>query len=169
MIGAELTKEEKIEDDVRSAVGEMTKGAPAFVRILGKMAAPIISNIAKDSAKMQARLTEQVSEAKLLIMKHEELRRLFGQGFKTSEPTLTESQTVNLNGKMEQSVMFQFQIIGSSGSSGICSMSCKNDEIVRLTVDVDGLQHSIELNPKSLKDGAEGDGKILEADFREKK
>jgi hypothetical protein len=139
-------------DEVTGGIDKMLKDAPFGLRMMGKMVAPIIGNMASNLAEAVAEQSRQMedllNDAQTFIMMDEQALQQLGEPIQVSMPFSQSSSTMSINGKTTKNLQASFQVTGSY-ASGTATMIANESGINNLTLNVGGWDYYIDVSNKS--------------------
>ena len=150
---AQLAKKQA-KSEISSGINTMLKDAPLGLRMIGKMAAPIIGSVVGQMASAMKEQSRQVGDAledaKSFIVRDETACRLLGEPISVDPPFSQSSSSMSVNGQSSMTIQAQFQVQGSM-VAGVATMEARDGEIVGLTLNVNGRNISIDVSGKGTK------------------
>lgn len=179
---AQLARKKEVKDQVKGSMEELLKDAPLGVRMMGKMVAPLMGNLASTMAEgfaEQQRTTETLLEdAQRYIMNDPNVVNAMGTPIQLGAPfSQSSSMSSNVNGQTQSRVELALNIAGSK-RSGIARILATNEGIAQLIVESGGKVFNVSLQskrgPSSSKrkfggsSTAAGDDNIIEAEIIDK-
>ncbi|KAG7344001.1 hypothetical protein IV203_022009 [Nitzschia inconspicua] len=174
---AELARKKEVKDQVKGSLDELFKDAPLGVRMMGKMVAPLMGNLASTMAEgfaEQQRTTEKLLEdAQRYITNDPNIVNAMGTPIQLGAPFSQSSSMSSVNGKTQSRVELALNISGPR-RSGIARILATNEGISQLIVESGGKVFNVNLSsaagpakyPKSF--GTRGDDNIIEAEIIDK-
>lgn len=179
---AQLARKKEVKDQVKGSMEELLKDAPLGVRMMGKMVAPLMGNLASTMAEgfaEQQRTTETLLEdAQRYIMNDPNVVNAMGTPIQLGMPFSQSSSMSSVNGQTQSRVELALNIAGSK-RSGIARILATNDGIAQLIVESGGKVFNVSLQKSKLggsssakrkfgSGGAAGDDNIIEAEIIDK-
>ncbi|KAL3922174.1 MAG: hypothetical protein SGILL_002347 [Bacillariaceae sp.] len=175
-----LARKQEVKDQVKGSMDEMLKNAPLGVRMMGKMVAPLMGNLASTMAEgfsEQQRATEGLlDDARELILSDAAVTQVMGTPIQIGAPFSQSSSMSSVNGKAQSRIELALNISGPK-RSGIARILATEDGISQLLVESGGQLFDVNLAsrgrrsggsvPKSFGGGG-GDENIIEAEIIDK-
>lgn len=169
---------QKRNNDLSAGIDTILKDAPLPVRMMGKMIAPIIGQVAgtmMETMEEQSRMVDQLMEdaKNLIIQDTDSCRELGGTPIQVGRPFNQSSSSMSVNGQTKSSIQAQFEVQGSTGS-GIATIFQQDGKVSSLNLNINGRTFNIDVkggrvgSSSSVKQSSSNVGKnrnINEGDF----
>ena len=176
---AALTRREEVKENISGGLNEMLKDAPLPLKMMGKIAAPLLSTMASSLAETMAdqqRTTAAVLEdARGYLMNDPAVTSLLGDSISVGNPFSQSSSTTNINGQTQSRVELAMPVSGSRGS-GVARLVASQEEISQLVVEAGGSAINVNLTKQKFASSGGGssysssrdDDNIIEAEIIDK-
>jgi hypothetical protein len=171
-----IQRRKEVKNQVSGELNNILKDAPLGIRILGKLASPLMSSAASKLAETMAgqqRTTEVLLEdARSYLTGDPAVTRMIGEPISVGAPSSQSSSTVSINGKTQSRVELAMQVSGSKGS-GVARLLATQEGIEQLQLEADGQVINVSLTTQPRSGGSHslqgGDDNIIEAEIIDKK
>jgi hypothetical protein len=176
---AKLARKREVKDQVTGSMDEMLKGAPLGVRMMGKMVAPLMGNLASTMAEgfaEQQRTTEALlDDAREYILGDPAVTQAMGTPIQMGAPFSQSSSMSSVNGKTQSRIELALNISGPK-RAGIARILATEGGISQLLVESGGKVFNVNLaskgrrssKTKSFGSRGGGDDNIIEAEIIDK-
>jgi len=177
------------QDEISGALDQTLKDAPLGVRLMGKAAGKIFSQVASGLAETMEEQSRQMEElledARSYIVADGMASSVLGEPITVGMPFSQSSSTSIINGAKSINVQASFEVAGSR-SAGVATMVANGSGVQRLRLDVAGRSFEIDTRggrpssgggyvsgqgPSKSTSGGKGkiiDAEIIDAEYREK-
>lgn len=168
----------RIENEVTGGLTEILKDAPLPIRMMGKMIAPIMSNLASSMAEIAEQQRQGVEttlrDARSYLMADPAVERLLGSSIEVGNPFSQSSSSYSVNGETQSRIEISFPVSGTMGSGIARAVVVDGDKMQQLDLQVGGRVMAVSLAQNASYSagrvqGARGAAsKIIEAEIIEK-
>ena len=167
---SKIIKQER-KAELTGGLSTLLKDAPLPIRMVGRMVAPLLSNMAEEIAEQSRQAEDILEDARVRLANDANLVQKLGEPLQIGRPFSQSSSTTIINGKSSARVQASFQVVGPNGS-GIANMEASDGNIRSLAVNVNGVNMSVGLGGSVYGRSSSGSKKvdnIIEAEIIEKK
>lgn len=168
---ADIIKKER-KEEITGGINTLLKDLPLPMRMLGRMASPLLARAANEIAEQSQQAQDVLEEARIRLVNDPYVAEALGEPLQVGQPFSQSSSTVVINGQRSATVRASFPVAGTRGS-GIATMESSNGDIRSLTVNVNGRNLSVGsgrgVGGVYTKSTTTKDDNIIEAEIIEKK
>ncbi len=157
--------------EITGGISEMLKDMPLPVRMLGRIASPLLARAAEEMAEQSRQAQDVLEEARTRLVNDPAVTERLGEPVRVGQPFSQSSSTISINGRTTATVQASFPVAGTRGD-GIATMESSNGEIRSLTVIINGINVSVGSRQGGSvygKSSSKKDENIIEAEIIEKK
>lgn len=171
----EEKKAEIAKAEVKSGIQSLLKDAPLPIRMMGRLVAPLISNLAQEMGAQAKQVEDLLEDARGLLIRDYNVIDALGEPIRVGAPFQQSSSSMSINGKSETNVSAAFEVQGSRGT-GIATMVASSSggipSIKRLALNVGGRNIDVDTSGKSSRSVSpsmmKNDDGIIDAEFIDK-